>query len=163
MRFVFYCLIFLSFVFTGCLKKNDDCPYSVAKIVAPVSEEMAVADYLSTNGITAIKHASNLYYEIVQPGAGAAPGQCSGIMVKYSGKLTNGNVFDSQNSTIFTLGTLIEGWKMALPLIKKGGQIRLYIPPSLGYKNVDVTNAGVVVIPANSILIFDITLTDVYE
>jgi FKBP-type peptidyl-prolyl cis-trans isomerase FkpA len=62
---------------------------------------------------------------------------------------------------VFVLGTLIDGWKIGVPLIKKGGQIRLYIPPSLGYGSSDVRdNQGRVIIPGNSILIFDITLID---
>ena len=59
------------------------------------------------------------------------------------------------------MGSLIEGWKMGLPLIQKGGKIRLYIPPSLGYGPNDLKDRNNnVVIPGNSILIFDITLYD---
>jgi FKBP-type peptidyl-prolyl cis-trans isomerase FkpA len=45
------------------------------------------------------------------------------------------------------------GWKLGLPLIKAGGKIKLYLPPSLGYGNSVSGN-----IPANSILVFEITL-----
>jgi FKBP-type peptidyl-prolyl cis-trans isomerase FkpA len=56
---------------------------------------------------------------------------------------------------------LIEGWKIGLPLIQKSGKIKLYIPPSLGYGASDIKdNNGVVVIPANSMLIFDVSLVD---
>ena len=61
----------------------------------------------------------------------------------------------------FVLGALIEGWKKGLPLIKKSGEIILYIPPSLGYGSQDYVNSdNVVVIPKNSMLIFTIKLKD---
>jgi len=40
--------------------------------------------------------------------------------------------------------------------LKKGGKVRLIIPPSLGYKNIALSQ-----IPANSTLIFDVELLDV--
>jgi len=147
---------------SGCLKKEGGCTYKNENKVAPASEEQALLNYLTANNISATKHGSNMYYEVVTPGTGAVPGLCSRVLIKYAGKLTNGSQFDSNNDgVVFTLGSLIEGWKIGLPLIKAGGEIRLYIPPSLGYGSADVKNNGVIIIPANSILIFTITLLDV--
>jgi len=68
-----------------------------------------------------------------------------------------------QKSTAFTLGSSIEGLRKGIQLIKKGGHMKLYIPPTLAYGAVDVKDDyGKVVIPANSILVFDITLTNFY-
>lgn len=54
------------------------------------------------------------------------------------------------------------GWQKGLPYIKGGGKIKLYIPPSLGYGAKDVKDdMGNVIIPANSILVFSLELTDV--
>jgi FKBP-type peptidyl-prolyl cis-trans isomerase len=45
--------------------------------------------------------------------------------------------------------------------MRREGTRRLIIPPQLGYGSQDVTdNDGVVVIPANSTLIFDIELIE---
>ncbi len=162
MRCIAVILLFMMIVTSGCLKKGNDCPYKNENKVAPIAEEQAVLSYLTANSIIASKHGSGVYYEILAPGGGAVPGLCSTVLIKYSGKLTNGTVFDSSNNAVFTLGSLIEGWKIGLPLIKTGGEIRLYIPPTLGYGSVDVKdNNGTVIIPANSILIFTITLSDV--
>ena len=151
----------LFFSTTSCLKKDSGCSYSLSNKVAPSAEEQAVLSYLTTNSITATKHSSGMYYQILSPGAGTGPNLCSNILINYSGKLTNGNVFDSQNNAVFVLGSLIEGWKIGLPLLKKGGQIRLFIPPTLGYGATDVKDqSGTVIIPGNSVLVFDITLTD---
>jgi FKBP-type peptidyl-prolyl cis-trans isomerase FkpA len=156
---VFMCMMIVT---SGCLKKGGDCQYKNENKVAPVAEEQAILSYLTANSISATKHGSNMYYEVVKPGAGVVPGLCSSVLIKYAGKLTNGTQFDSSDAAVFTLGSLIEGWKVGLPLIKAGGEIRLYIPPSLGYGSVDVKdNNGAIIIPANSILIFTITLLDV--
>lgn len=155
------CVLALILTLPGCLKKDTGCQYKQSNIVASASEQQAVQTYLSNNGITtAVKHSSGMYYEIVSAGSGGSPTLCSTIAISYTGKLTNGTVFDSQNNAYFVLGSLIEGWKIGVPLIQKGGHIRLYIPPSLGYGATDVKDQnGNVVIPGNSILIFDITLT----
>ena len=162
-QFFYWMLVLVSITATSCLKNTGGgCSYSVNTKQAPASEEQVLAAYLTSIGnTTAQKHSSNMYYEIQAAGSTAAPDLCSTILIAYSGKLTNGTVFDSQTSASFVLGSLIDGWKLGIPLIKKGGKIRLYIPPSLGYGSTNVKDGnGNVVIPANSILIFDITLTD---
>ncbi len=163
MRVFAIVLLCLSTLLTSCFKSDTGCPYSSSSKTAPTNEEQALSSYISANSITAVKHGSNMYYQIITPGTGtSAPQLCSNIQINYTGQLTNGNVFDSQNNAVFTLGSLIEGWKYGLPLIKKGGKIKLYIPPSLGYGSTDVKDqtTGNIIIPANSILIFEITLTD---
>lgn len=162
-RKLFFALMILVGVSSvSCLKNTGGCSYTVNTKQAPAAEEQTLAAYLTSIGnTTAQKHSSNLYYEITTPGTGNAPDLCSTILIAYTGKLTNGTVFDSRPNETFVLGSLIDGWKLGIPLIKKGGKIRLYIPPSLGYGSTNVKDGnGNVVIPANSILIFDITLTD---
>jgi FKBP-type peptidyl-prolyl cis-trans isomerase FkpA len=140
---------------------NTNCNYDPCAIKAPANEITQLETYLSGAGITtAVKHCSGLYYQISAAGADKTPGVCSYVTVNYKGMLTNGNVFDQTTPAggpaSFTLLSLIEGWKMGIPLIKQGGKIRLYLPPSLGYGS-----AAVGSIPANSILIFDIELLGV--
>ncbi|OQP39765.1 hypothetical protein A4H97_16195 [Niastella yeongjuensis] len=154
----------LCFVLFYSCKKESGCGYSDNHIVAPVAEQQAVKDYLnSSNVTTALKDSSGLYYEIMDGGSGSgAPGLCSQVELSYTGQLTNGHVFD-QATTAFTLGATIEGLRQGLPLIQKGGHIKLYIPPTLAYGSTDVKdNNGAVIIPANSILIFDITMNNFY-
>ncbi|MDQ3550845.1 MAG: FKBP-type peptidyl-prolyl cis-trans isomerase, partial [Bacteroidota bacterium] len=63
---------------------------------------------------------------------------------------------------IFQLGDLIAAWKNVIPKIKEGGRIVMYVPPSLGYGNRDNRDQnGNIVIPANSILIFEVDLLQV--
>lgn len=154
---------FLCFVlFYGC-KKESGCGYSDQNIVAPVSEQQAVKDFLTSNSIYgAVKDSSGFYYEVFEPGDGSSPSLCSQVEVTYTGKLTSGTIFE-QKSTAFTLGSSIEGIRKGLALVKKSGHMKLYIPPTLAYGSKEIKDdAGKVIIPANSILIFDITLTAFY-
>ena len=153
-------LLAVSLLLTGCLKKEMKCPYLNTNNVAPTSEQEALAQYLTDNNIVATKHRSGLYYQILSDGSGTdSAGLCSDIAIGYVGRLTNGTIFDQQDQAVFVLGSLIEGWKQGIPLIRKGGKIRLYIPPTLGYGSKDIkNNDDEVVIPAQSILIFDISL-----
>jgi FKBP-type peptidyl-prolyl cis-trans isomerase FkpA len=155
------CLLWLCVCVSSCFRKNDGCGTQDG-VVAPVAEQMEVKAYLDSNNLTATLNESGFYYDIVSPGSGSTPNLCSHITVSYKGQLTNGDVFDQETSQIFTLGDLIDGWKKGLPLIQTGGEIKLYIPPSLGYGSAGLKNdSGNVVVPGNSILIFDIDLMNV--
>jgi FKBP-type peptidyl-prolyl cis-trans isomerase FkpA len=144
--------------FNSCLKGNSnyECNYDPCAYKAPASEIQAVKDYLDQHNITATQHCSGLFYTIDNSGPGTTPQACGGVRATYVGKLTDGTQFDA-NTADFMLNSVIMGWTDGIPLIKKGGSIHLYIPPSLGYGSRSVGN-----IPANSILIFDVTLDTVY-
>ncbi|MBE7170379.1 MAG: FKBP-type peptidyl-prolyl cis-trans isomerase [Williamsia sp.] len=148
-----------SLFFSACLKNNrSGCDYDACSLVAPDSEVQQVQAYVTANNITAVKHCSGLYYQIQAEGSGAETTPCSTVTINYKGYLTNGAVFDQTTAPVsFSLIDLIQGWKKGLPLIKKGGKIKLIIPPSLAYGSTPRTG-----IPANSVLVFDIELLGVY-
>ena len=140
------------------------CKYDACALAAPASEVTQLEAYLASASITATKHCSGMYYTIDAAGSGSSATACSTVGVKYKGQLTNGNVFDQTTTPVsFNLGSLIEAWKKGIPMIKPGGKIKLYCPPSLAYGSQVVRDgAGNTVIPANSILIFEVELINVY-
>lgn len=145
---------------TGCLKNGSQneftCNYNECAVKAPAAEIEQVKAYLSANNITATEHCSGLLYVIDDPGTGNKPTACSSVLVNYEGRLTNGNTFDKSTSPVaFSLTGVIKGFQNGVPLVKTGGKIRLFIPPSLGYGSTAQNG-----IPANSILIFDVELLD---
>ena len=168
MRKTMLFLVIASVFFASCFKKDVNnaptCTYDPCGVKASDSELTRLEAYLSASGITsAIKHCSGVYYQILNPGADIAPTVCSYVAVNYTGRLTNDSVFQQTTAPIaIGLPNVIAGWKVGLPLIKKGGKIRLYIPPSLGYGALEQKDqqTGKVVIPAYSIIIFDIELID---
>lgn len=155
-------VLFVSLI-TACNKKETGCPYTPSTLVAPQSEVTTIEQYLATNNITGTtQHPSGFHYKITAPGSGSTPTLCSQIGINYKGQLADGTVFDQTTGQIrvFVLGQLIPGWQLGIPLIKPGGgKITLYIPPTLGYGSTAIKdNQGNVVIPANSMLIFEVEL-----
>ena len=148
-------LFLFSFLLTSCGKKDTSGCQPV-----PVSSERAgLIAYCNANGIVYTEHTTGLLYQIISPGSGQSVISSSQVSVVYSGKLFNGTTFDfSNNPTPFwSLTGLIDGWKIGIPLIKKGGQIKLIIPSALAYS----CTGNLPVIQPNAPLYFDITLSDV--
>jgi FKBP-type peptidyl-prolyl cis-trans isomerase FkpA len=166
MKTILYFTILTLLSFAGC-KKSDSiqCAFTPPATIATSAEISYLQNYFTTNNIQAIQHPSGVFYTITNQGTGASPTVCSNITVKYTGSLLGGAVFDSNTSVTgakFALGSLIKGWQWVLPILKTGGTITLYIPPSLGYGSNPVRdNSGNIVIPGNSYLKFDIELLDV--
>ena len=153
-------VLILSLTLASCSKSVDPigCIYTESTLVAPPAEIAYLQTWITANRPAAIQHSSGIFYEIVVPGTGTVtPAVCKTVTVKYTGWLLNGVQFD-QNliGAQFVLGGLIVGWQKGLPLIKKGGTIYLYIPPSLAYGA-----AGSGSIPPNSYIKFSIELVDV--
>ncbi len=168
MKKILLLMIATPLLFISC-KKVDSCPYSESSATASAAERTSLASQVSAITPAPIEHSSGVFYSITSPGTGASPSICSNVTARYTGSLmSNGSVFDftpaNSPGVNFTLGQLIVGWQKVLPLLKVGGRITLYIPPSLGYGNQDIRNpptTGPVIIPANSYLKFEIELVNV--
>ena len=161
----FLLILAVVFFIAGCNKKSD--PYTCVAVapttVASDAEVASLQNYINAHGLGGVvtRHPSGFFYQVTNAGTGITiPDVCSNVRVTYRGKLENDTEFDANTSGVtFTLNQLIKGWQLGIPLIKKGGTIKLYIPPSLGYGSNAVE--GTVTIPANSNLIFEIQLLDV--
>jgi len=140
------------------------CKYDACAVGAPAAEVTQLESYLAGASITATKHCSGMYYTVDAAGSGSTPTICSTVNVKYKGQRTDGFVFDQSTTPVaFGLSNLIESWKKGIPIIKPGGKIKLYCPPSLAYGSQEIKNSsGAVIIPANSILIFEVELVGIY-
>ena len=157
----FYVSALMALVFSGC-KKDAGCKSVAPSTVATAGETAYLQNYLTTNNITASQK-NGMFYVISSQGNGESPNLCSSISVDYEGKLINGTTdgaqFDASQPNrpfVTSLNNLIAGWQVVLPLVKAGGTVTLYIPPSLGY---GAQASGP--IPANSYLKFIITVKSV--
>jgi FKBP-type peptidyl-prolyl cis-trans isomerase FkpA len=139
-------------VFTSC--KKELSPEKQAE-----KDESIIVDFIAKNNIIAKRDASGIYFSEIAAGTGAKPTIASTVVVKYEGRLLNGNVFDNGRGEqqSFQLYGLIRGWQIGIPLIKKGGKMRMIIPSGLAYGNQSPSAA----IPKNAVLDFTIELIDI--
>lgn len=122
--------------------------------------------FLSFNYISAqdtVTTSSGLKYIIVKKGTGKHAENGKAVKVHYTGKLTDGKVFDSSRernmpfSFVLGEGKVIKGWEEGIALMSVGDKYTLVIPSELGYGS---KGAGEI-IPPNSTLIFDVELLKV--
>ena len=105
--------------------------------------------------------ASGLQYVVEKEGTGAQPTAQDEVTVHYTGKLLNGQVFDSSvnrgEPATFPLNRVIPGWTEGVQLMKEGAKYTFFIPSDLAYGPQGVPGA----IPPHSTLIFDVELIKV--
>lgn len=111
--------------------------------------------------VTVFQADGKLQIKDVKVGPGAVAKSGDMITVNYTGKLTNGKVFDTSKKPggqpfTFTLGKgqVITGWDNGLVGMKVGGRRTLTIPPDMGYGSAGAPPD----IPANATLVFDVEL-----
>ncbi|OJJ21789.1 hypothetical protein BKI52_14910 [marine bacterium AO1-C] len=158
-------------------RKRQD---SLAQVQIKVNKEdsITIRKYVKDNNLTgkAKFTKSGLCYIITKEGDGPMPQQYDSVSTNYVGRLLNGNLFDTSVEEIarkentfqegrpygpFTfmigVGRVIKAWDEGLALLKKGGKATLIAPSKLAYG----PQSRGKVIKANSILMFDVELTDV--
>jgi FKBP-type peptidyl-prolyl cis-trans isomerase FkpA len=162
-----FVLIGLMVGLTNCSKDATVCSKTVeqARLDAVPKTQLnndiaRIANYLQANNITAIVDPSGLRYVINKVGTGGTPCLSSTVVVNYSGNVLNSNgtlaptPFDAASNAQFSLSGLILGWQIAFPKLTAGSSATLYVPSGLAYG----TASPSAKIPANSILVFDVTL-----
>lgn len=142
-------LLIIAISMFACSKDEDQ-----AKIDQEIIEK-----YIAKEGLDAKQTATGLYYVIQDTGTGRRPASNNYVKVAYKGYFTDGEVFDksSDEGIKFKLSEVIPGWTEGIPLFKEGGKGILLIPSALAYGNQSRTG-----IPANSVLIFDVHLIQMY-
>ena len=131
-----------------------------ATTAAPVAAFAPAPQFLAWNAKRQGVHTtvSGLEYQVLKPGAGPKPTTADVVQVDYVGKLTNGTQFDANPAgqpAVMPVGQVVPGFAEALQLMPRGAKYRVWLPPQLAYGD---REAGP--IPANSVLVFDITMHD---
>lgn len=120
-----------------------------------------VADYEKESGV--MKDESGLYYKVIEKGNGPIPTAQDTVLVDYTGKKIDGEVFFSTSSqgqpAQFTVENVIKGWVTALQKMPVGSTWEIVIPPELGYGDQGVSD----VIAPGETLIFELTLKEIVE
>lgn len=101
-----------------------------------------------------------IQYQVLIQGQGEQPAQTDEVLVHYAGYLIDGKKFDSSydrgEPLTLSLNNVIEGWKIGIPLMKKGSKYKFFIPENLAY-GARATGE----IPAYSTLVFEVELLDI--
>ena len=148
---------------TACKKttSNYECNTESPSKVAPDNEKAYLQTFLTANNITATEK-NGMFYTLSQ-GAGSSPNVCNNVTIDYVGNFINGTTVGSQfdasgagQPVSFKLNGLILAWQTVLPLVKTGGTVTMYCPPTLAYGATASSS-----IPANSYLKFIVSLRDV--
>lgn len=145
-------LILIIPFFISCSKDDDISADEQLAI-----DEKIIDSYLSENEIDADEHFSGIRYLVHEEGSGEVPDLNSKIYAKISSRFLDGSSFyQSQEGEILLMNNLIDALKFMIPEMKEGGRITIYSPSAycFGRNSSDL-------VPANSILIFDIELLSV--
>jgi peptidylprolyl isomerase len=136
---------------------------STDSLATPAStpKKVTVSTKKAAKAPDTVTTASGLKYIVTKKGNGEKPKSGVTVKVNYTGKFTDGKVFDSSipRGTPFEFvvgaGRVIKGWDEAVLTMSKGEKRTLIIPPALAYGP-----DGMGPIPPNSTLIFDVELLD---
>ncbi|MEO5646654.1 MAG: FKBP-type peptidyl-prolyl cis-trans isomerase [Candidatus Paceibacterota bacterium] len=130
----------------------------------PVTQTPATAAPVVKGSIISTKTINGMKIEVTKEGTGTLIKSGQTAVMLYTGKLTDGSIFDStakRNNDPFSFhlgaGEVIKGWDQGIVGMKVGEQRTLTIPPELGYGAAGYPP----VIPQNATLVFDVTLAGI--
>jgi len=142
-------LLLINFYSCSTDNQNNDMQANL------IQGEEFLKNNLLEDGVIEIK--SGLQYLILESGDGESPSLDQTITADFHGTLLDGSVFwssiDNGEPLIVQLSQLIPGCQESISLMSEGDSWRVFIHPDLAYGE-----AGRPGIPANSALIFDISL-----
>lgn len=150
-------VVALAFLFFG---SGIFAPFSQPAPVATTTDAVTAQAVMQDQ--SANQNSDSLQITDTTVGTGAVAEAGDTVTVDYVGTLTDGTVFDASKNHgqpfTFTLGAgqVIQGWDQGVAGMKVGGVRTLVIPAALGYGA-----QAVGPIPANSTLVFQVTLLDV--
>lgn len=118
--------------------------------------EAYLAENAKKEGVTTTE--SGLQYRVITEGEGESPSAEDQVTVHYTGRLTDGTVFDSSvergQPATFPVNGVIPGWVEALQLMKVGDKWEITIPSDLAYGSGGTSGP----IGPNETLVFEVEL-----
>lgn len=101
---------------------------------------------------------SGLVFITLVEGEGAMPTDSQHVRLKYSGRFSDGSLFDATGKPIeFGVSEVTPGFSEGLKMMRPGGTYRIVMPASLGYGAEGIPGA----VPGNAALDFTVELIDV--
>lgn len=157
--------LYLDVKLYGMMKKADfekaKAAFEAQLDERKVQEVEDIDEYLKSH--TGLKQtATGVYVQTVKKGTGAKVEPLQTVKVHYTGKFTDGTVFDSSvggEPFTFTVGAgqVIPGWEATVADMKVGDKVTVLIPSDLAY------GEGTRGIPPYTPLVFDIELLEIVK
>jgi len=142
-----------------------------------LQEGVETNTYIAANKLTPVTTASGLKYVITKASALRKPQNGDTVMVNYTGRLLNGQMFDSSIEADAKAGgvhqsgrpyeplpvvlgehRVISGWEEGLALLNEGSKAKFIVPSKLGYGEQGMGNGA---IPPYATLVFDLEIVKV--
>ena len=148
--------------------ENADKRAFMERIAAQLlADQRLIADYALIRRLKTKRTPSGISYTVTKEGKGKTAKPNDELTLTYEGKFTSDKVFDTQNDDKpFTItlgeGNNILGLEEGLQQFSEGSEGYLFIPSKFGY-GLTPFEAGKIVIPGNSILIFKIKVLTIKE
>lgn len=127
------------------------------------TDVMLIEEYLADNGLEAdTLQPSGIRMIVENPGEEPKARFGDSIETTYRGYLLDGTEFDSSEGRgplwfiMDKRDGVIEGWNIAFKELGVGGKATIFIPSQYGYGN-----RGQGIIPANSVLVFDVEVLNI--
>lgn len=132
-----------------------------------LADQRLIADYALIHRLKTKRTPSGISYTITKEGKGKIAKPSDKLTLTYEGKFISDTIFDAQNDDKpFTItlgeGNNILGLEEGLQQFSEGSEGYLLIPSKFGYGSTPF-EAGKIVIPSNSILIFKIKVLTIKE
>jgi len=151
--------LFVAFVAVGLVGCGED-PVSVE---FEVIEEITFAPSLNIDLAAMERRSTGVYFQDLIPGGGEEVVFGTTPTVTFTGWLANGTEFDSGTFSFFMGGgRVIGGLEDGLLNARAGGTRLIIVPPNRGYGGQVLTGpTGQVIVPAGSVLVFEVTVDGV--
>jgi FKBP-type peptidyl-prolyl cis-trans isomerase FkpA len=132
-------------------------------------EKADIEKYISDHKITQLPDSNGIYLIKNIEGKGAEIDSGKTVLLKYTGKLLSGEIFNSSGdngrsySFVVGTGTVIRGWDIAFKKLRKGDRVTIILPSKLAFGEEGVRNKmnGTFLVQPNSPVLFEIDVVDV--
>ena len=131
---------------------------NAVKAARTAEDNKKIDGYLSEKSLKMESTASGLRYNISKEGSGEKPRADQTVKMKYTATLLDGTEVESSKGEAkdMPLNRQVRGLREGLMMLKKGGKATFLIPSTLAYGE---RQRGV--IPGNSVLMYDVEVTDI--
>ncbi len=142
---------------------TSTCLFLIAGL-STLFAQTTINQFLASQSSSFQKTNYGVYYHIEKEGTGQVAQKGDYVMLRYTGKLLDGKVFDQSDSGepfVFEVGyqQVIRGLDVGMTLFKKGSKGQLVIPAELAYGRSGVGKT----VPPNAALVFDIEMQDILD